>query len=71
MYSVYKATHLQTAHGGRDKCLDCLSENYSWSNRALLEIFLKLCTSCQTRKQVKIPMFSKPIIELGIEHSAA
>lgn len=68
MYSIYDSIHTSTAHGGRDKCLDALAVNYSWYNRRLLEIFLKLCPSCQTRKTVKIPMFSKPIIELGITH---
>lgn len=66
MYSIFKQTHIQTAHGGRDKCLDSLAVNYSWVNRSLLQIFLKMCPSCETRKTVKIPMFSKPIIELGI-----
>ena len=68
MYSIYYSIHTSTAHGGRDKCLDALTVNYSWYNRRLLEIHLKLCPSCQTRKTVKIPMFSKPIIELGITH---
>ena len=68
MYSIYYSIHTSTAHGGRDKCLDALAVNYSWYNRRLLEVFLKLCPSCQTRKTVKIPMFSKPIIELGIKH---
>ena len=50
MYDVYKHTHIETAHAGRDKCLDSLSVNYSWYNRRLFELFIKNCSSCQRRK---------------------
>jgi Integrase zinc binding domain len=66
MYEVYFNSHQQTAHSGRDKCLDHIATNYSWSNRSLLQIFLKQCSVCQTRKSVKFPSVSKPIIALGI-----
>ena len=65
MYDVYKKIHIETAHGGRDKCLDNLAVNYSWFNRHLLQIFIKNCTSCQKRKSIEKPMLSKPIIALG------
>jgi len=65
MYSVYKQVHIDTNHGGRDKCLDELSLHYSWYSRPLVQIFLKLCMPCQTRTTAKIPINSKPIIELG------
>jgi hypothetical protein len=42
MYSIYKQIHVQTAHSGRDKCIDALSVNYSWYNRKLLQIFINL-----------------------------
>ncbi|CAF1176001.1 unnamed protein product [Adineta ricciae] len=29
MYEVYKKVHIESAHAGRDKCLDALSINYS------------------------------------------
>ena len=60
MYDTYKQIHIQSAHGGRDKCLDSLSMNYSWCNRKLLELFIKNCSSCQKRKPVV-----KPIVALG------
>ena len=66
MYDVYRTSHHQTAHGDRDKCLEYISANYSWTNRSLLQIFIAQCSACQTRKSVKIKMVSKPIIVLGI-----
>ena len=65
MYDVYKRTHIDTAHAGRDECLDYLSMNYSWYNRRLLQILIKNCSSCQKRKPIVKPMLSKPIIALG------
>jgi hypothetical protein len=65
MYDVYKSTHLEAAHAGRDKCLDSLAMNYSWYSRHLLQIFIKNCSSCQKRKPLLKPMLSKPIIALG------
>ena len=65
MYDIFKKIHYETAHAGRDKCLDNLSINYSWYNRDLLQIFLKNCSSCQKRKSIKRPVVSKPIIALG------
>ena len=65
MYEVYRTSHIQTAHGGRDKCQDHISTNYSWSNRSLLQIFISQCIACQTRKSVKIKTVTKPIIVLG------
>ena len=38
MYDVYKHTHIETAHAGRDKCLDSLSVNYSRYNGTLKKI---------------------------------
>ncbi|CAF4136195.1 unnamed protein product, partial [Adineta steineri] len=64
MYDIYKKIHTETAHGGRDKCLDSLLINYSWFNKDLLQIFLKNCSSCQKRKSILKPMLSKPIIAL-------
>ena len=66
MYEVYFDSHHQTAHSGRDKCMDYISANYSWSNRSLLQIFISQCSACQTRKSIKIPSVTKPIIALGI-----
>lgn len=66
MYDVFQTSHLQTAHGGRDKCQDNISVNFSWSNRPLLQIFISQCNACQTRKSVKIKTVTKPIIALGI-----
>jgi len=65
MYDIFKQIHEETAHGGRDKCMDSLSVNYSWYNRQLLQIFINNCQACQNRQAVKIPIISKPIIELG------
>lgn len=65
MYDTYKQVHEQTAHGGRDKCLDSLAINYSWFNRKLVQQYIDICYSCQNRQSVKIPTVSKPIIELG------
>ncbi len=65
MYDVFKEIHEGAAHGGRDKCMDSLSINYSWYNRQLLQIFINNCQACQKRQLVKIPMISKPIIALG------
>jgi hypothetical protein len=66
MYEVYFDSHHQTAHSGRDKCMEYISANYSWSNRSLLQIFISQCSACQTRKSIKIPSVSKPIIALGM-----
>ncbi|CAF2390213.1 unnamed protein product [Rotaria sp. Silwood2] len=52
MYDIYQASHHQTAHGGRDKCLEYIAANYSWTNRSLLQIFIAQCSACQTRKTV-------------------
>ena len=65
MYDVYRTSHIQTAHGGRDKCLEHIAVNYSWANRALLQIFIAHCSSCQIRKSIKTNIVSKPIIALG------
>ncbi len=65
MYDIYKRIHIESAHGGRDKCIDSLIVNYSWYNRDLLQIFIKNCSSCQKRKAILKPMLSKPIIALG------
>ena len=29
MYDVFKKIHIETGHGGRDKCFDSLTVNYS------------------------------------------
>lgn len=68
MFDVYRMCHIQTAHGGRDKCLDYISKNYSWVNRSFLQIYLELCSACQNRKAIKTPIVSKPIIALGIDY---
>jgi hypothetical protein len=65
MYDVYRQIHEETAHGGRDKCLDSLPLNYSRYNRQLLQIFINNCGPCQKRKSIEKPMLSKPIIALG------
>jgi hypothetical protein len=65
MYDIYKKIHTETAHAGRDKCLDYLSVNYSWYNRNILQIFIQNCLSCQRGKSIPKPMLSKPIIALG------
>ena len=66
MYEVFKTSHEQKAHSGRDKCQDNISVNYSWSNRALLQIFISQWNACQTRKSIKIKTVTKPLIALGI-----
>jgi hypothetical protein len=65
MFDIYRSSHEQTAHGGRDKCLEFIATNYSWLNRSLLQIFISQCTACQLRKSIKISMVSKPMIVLG------
>jgi hypothetical protein len=60
MYDAYNNIHIETAHSGREKCLDSITVNYSWFNRHLLQIFLKNCAPCGKRKSIE-----KPIIALG------
>ncbi|CAF4153491.1 unnamed protein product [Rotaria sp. Silwood2] len=62
---VYWA-HAAVSHGGGEKTYFELNSQYSWIPRFCVEIFLKQCLPCQTRKPLKQHVISKPIISLGV-----
>ncbi|CAF4061215.1 unnamed protein product [Rotaria sordida] len=65
-YNVIREAHTTISHGGRDKTIHELNSRYSWIPRFAVEIFLKQCISCQTRKPIKQHVITKPIISLGV-----
>ncbi|CAF4552577.1 unnamed protein product [Rotaria sp. Silwood2] len=65
-YNVISEGHAAVSHGGRHKTAFELNAHYSWIPRFCIEIFLKQCIPCQTRKPIKQHVISKPIISLGV-----
>jgi transposase InsO family protein len=65
-YNVINEAHTTVSHGGREKTSFELNSQYSWIPRFCIEIFLKQCVPCQTRKPLKYQLPSKPIISLGV-----
>ncbi|CAF1363369.1 unnamed protein product [Adineta steineri] len=65
-YNVIGEAHASISHGGRDKTSFELNSHYSWIPRFAIEIFLKQCIHCQTRKPLKQHVVAKPIISLGV-----
>ncbi|CAF3196073.1 unnamed protein product [Rotaria socialis] len=65
-YNVINEAHTNVSHGGREKTSSELNSQYSWIPRFCIEIFLKQCIPCQTRKPIKQHVASKPIISLGV-----
>jgi len=65
-YNVINQAHTAVSHGGRTKTYFELNSQYSWIPRFCVEIFLKQCLPCQTRKPLKQHVVSKPIISLGV-----
>ncbi|CAF1467466.1 unnamed protein product [Didymodactylos carnosus] len=65
-YNVISEGHVTVSHGGRHKTVSVLNSHYSWIPRFCVEIFLKHCIPCQTRKPIKQHIVSKPIISLGV-----
>ncbi len=65
-YNVINGAHAAVSHGGREKTYFELNSQYSWIPRFCVEIFLKQCLPCQTRKPIKQHVVSKPIISLGV-----
>jgi hypothetical protein len=65
-YNVITEAHINVSHGGREKTSFELNSRYSFIPRFSIEIFLKQCIPCQTRKPIKQHVVSKPIISLGV-----
>jgi hypothetical protein len=65
-YNVIGEAHANISHGGRDKTIFELNARYSWIPRFAVEIFIKQCAPCQTRKPLKQHVIAKPIISLGV-----
>lgn len=65
-FKVIGEAHANISHGGRDKTIFELNKQYSWIPRFAVELYLKQCLSCQTRKPLKQHVISKPIISLGV-----
>ena len=65
-YKIIHDAHIAVAHGGREKTYSEIVSQYSWLPRYYIEIFLKQCLPCQTRKPIKHHVTSKPIISLGV-----
>jgi hypothetical protein len=65
-YNVISEAHIAVSHGGREKTYFEITSQYSWIPRCCIEIFLKQCIPCQTRKPIKHHVASKPIISLGV-----
>ncbi|CAF1429135.1 unnamed protein product [Rotaria sordida] len=65
-YNVITEAHHTVSHGGREKTSFELNSQYSWIPRFCIDIFLKQCIACQTRKPIKQHIPSKPIISLGV-----
>ncbi|CAF1433609.1 unnamed protein product [Rotaria sordida] len=61
-YNVINEAHTNIPHGGREKTMYELNCQYSYIPRPAIEIFLKQCVPCQTRKPVKHHVITKPII---------
>ena len=65
-YNVISEAHINASQGGREKTYSEIISQYSWIPRFCIEIFLKQCIPCQTRKPVKHHIAPKPIISLGV-----
>ncbi|CAF3385514.1 unnamed protein product [Rotaria sp. Silwood1] len=65
-YNVITEAHVNVSHGGREKTSFELNSQYSWISRFCIDIFLRQCIPCQTRKPIKQHITSKPIISLGV-----
>ncbi|CAF2910916.1 unnamed protein product, partial [Rotaria sp. Silwood2] len=64
-YTVISEAHIAVSHGGHEKTYFEITSQYPWIPRSCIEIFLKQCIPCQTRKPIKHHIVSKPIISLG------
>jgi hypothetical protein len=65
-YNVIGEAHATISHGGRDKTIHELNSHYSWIPRFAVEMYLRQCISCQTRKPLKQHVIAKPIIATGV-----
>ncbi|CAF3902852.1 unnamed protein product [Rotaria sp. Silwood1] len=65
-YKIISEAHNTVSHGGREKTYSEIISQYSWVPRHCIELFLKQCLPCQTRKPIKQHVASKPIISLGV-----
>ena len=65
MFETIQRCHQRVGHSGRDKTFHEVKSNYAWINTNAVNLFLKTCCECNTRKSVKKPKAGKPIISLG------
>jgi hypothetical protein len=65
-YNMISEAHANISHGGRDKTIHELNSHYSWIPRFAIELFLKQCVVCQTRKPLKQHVIGKPIVSVGV-----
>jgi hypothetical protein len=65
-YRVIGEAHAIVSHGGRVKTVHEVNSHYSWVPRFAVEIYLKQCITCQTRKPLKQHIVAKPIVSLGV-----
>ncbi|CAF3626874.1 unnamed protein product [Rotaria sp. Silwood1] len=65
-YKIISEAHNTVSHGGREKTYSEIISQYSWVPQHCIELFLKQCLPCQTRKPIKQHVASKPIISLGV-----
>ncbi|CAF5031553.1 unnamed protein product, partial [Rotaria sp. Silwood1] len=65
-YDTLTEAHNTISHGGREKTTFELNSQHSWIPRFCIDLFLKQCIVCQTRKLIKQQVPSKPIISLGV-----
>ena len=65
-YNVINEAHTNVSHGGRDGTIHELNLHYSWIPRFAVEVFIKQCILCQTRKPLKEHMISKPIVSVRV-----
>ncbi|CAF0874432.1 unnamed protein product [Didymodactylos carnosus] len=66
-YNVISEGHVAVSHGGRHKTVSELNSHYSWTPRFCVEIFLKQCIPCQTRKPIKQRIIRQFFNNLGEE----
>lgn len=50
LYDILSYYHLCTGHGGRDKTMAEIKENYSWVPKELVARYLKTCPTCTCKR---------------------
>lgn len=58
IYDIISYYHVVSGHGGRDRTMDAVRDNYSWIPKELVAQFVRQCPTCVLKKTGNIEMAS-------------